>query len=102
MDGRLRRDGPGVVAMMDEAMRLAEASLTKGGAEFNECDLNTLARALLALRPLVDAAGKQADAWAAQEAADAAEVVLNDDAFLAWQAACSVTEAAVRALRGAR
>lgn len=48
--------------MMDEAMRLAEASLAKGGAEFNECDLNKLARALLALRPLVEAADAYYDA----------------------------------------
>ena len=44
---------------MEAAIKLAEESLFKGGSEYNECDLNTLARALLSFKPLIEAMKKE-------------------------------------------
>jgi hypothetical protein len=44
---------------MAEAVKLAEESLFKGGSEYNECDLNTLARALLSFKPLIEVLKKE-------------------------------------------
>jgi len=44
------------VSDIAKAIDLARESLYRGGADFNECDLNTLARAVLAMAAVVEAA----------------------------------------------
>lgn len=41
---------------IDKAVELARRCLDVGGADYNECDLNTLARAVLAMAPVIEAA----------------------------------------------
>ena len=43
------------MADIDEAVELARRCLDVGGADYNECDLNTLARAVLAMAARLDA-----------------------------------------------
>ena len=70
------------MADIDEAVELARRCLDVGGADYNECDLNTLARAVLAMADVVAAAREQA---AAHERND-------------WERATNRTEDAIRTL----
>ena len=50
------------MADIDEAVELARRCLDVGGADYNECDLNTLARAVLAMAAVMEAAQVEGDA----------------------------------------
>lgn len=52
---------------MDAAIKLAEESLFKGGAEYSELDLNTLARALLSFKPLIEVLKKEIPHYAERD-----------------------------------
>ena len=73
---------PSSLINIDEAVELARESLYRGGSDYNECDLNTLARAVLAMADVVAAAREQA---AAHERND-------------WERATNRTEDAIRTL----
>ena len=70
------------MADIDEAVDLARRCLDVGGTDYNACDLNTLARAVLAMADVVAAARAQA---AAHERND-------------WERATNRTEDAIRTL----